>query len=626
MIGDMTQITRAASAIPSAVPIVGRQQELASIMHSYEAMIGGVASVVLVTGEPGIGKSRLLDEIAGRVSRGGATVLRGGSSQAEGMPPYLPFLEALGHYIQHAPAEELQMQDAATLQALASQFPELTTRLGTLPTSAASLPEQARFRLYEAVGTFLQHLGASHPLVLILDDLHWTDSASLDLLSHVMRRHHHARLLVLGAYRNSEINQHAALVRSIAELSRQRLLTTITLGPLSAPEIATLAEHILAGPLREDASVRLYAHSEGNPFFAEELLQSWVERKSLMQCQGQWIPGTPLDEVVPPGIIGVLRQRFSQLSPDCIDHLRVAAIIGQSFDLFLLAQVKTSRPERVEHCLFEAIQARLVRAEPGGSFIFSHDYIRVCLYAEVSLARRRMLHAQIGAELESLVDQDRPLSTQQLAQLAFHFARSEHAARGIAYAARSGAQALQDGAAAEAVHQYRVALSLLDDPADPRRSTVLLQLSQAQLLASHTEKAGAVTTGEDPRLQLAHLLLEQADRAVEQGNVAQANDLLKQALALFEALGMAAGTQQVRNRLQRLARGSEMPVSFPHKLTPRQVTILRLVTQGKSNRQIAHALGLTEKTVTNHLTHIFNRTNCENRTALTAFALRHDFV
>ncbi len=618
-------MARAASMIPSAAPIVGRQQELASILHSYETVTDGLASVVLVAGEPGIGKTRLLDEVARRALLRGATVLCGGSSQAEGMPPYLPFLEALGHYMQTAPIEELRMQDTTTLQTLTSQFPELTTRLSDLPANMPSLPEQTRFRLYEAVGTFLQLLGASDPLVLIFDDLHWTDSASLDLLSHVMRRHHHARLLVLGAYRSSEINQHAALVRSIAELSRQRLLTTITIGPLSSPEIATLAEHVLGGPLSENASALLSAHSEGNPFFAEELLHSWMERKSLIQCQGRWIPGTSLDEIVPPGIIGVLRQRFSQLSPDCIDHLRVAAIIGQSFDLSLLALVKESSPERVERCLFEAVQARLVRVEPGGNFAFSHDYIRVCLYTEVSLARRRMLHAQIGAVLESLVDQDRPLSTHQLAQLAFHFARSENHARAIEYTKRSGVQALQDGAAAEAVHQYHVALDLLD-LSDPRRSTVLVQLSQALLLASETEKAGAVTTGEDPRLQLAHLLLEQADRETEQGNVVQASDLLKQALALFEALGMTAETQQVRVRLHHLAQGPDLLRSFPNKLTLRQVTILRLVTQGKSNRQIAHELGLTEKTVTNHLTHIFNRTNCGNRAALTAFALRHGLV
>jgi predicted ATPase len=227
-------------------------------MNQYEAARNGLAHVVLLSGEAGIGKTSILDEIARRASQDGATVLRGGSSQAEGMPPYLPFLEALGRYVQDCPVGQLETQSAATSQSLVALLPELATRLGNLPASYPSPPEQARFRLYEAIGTFLQSIGAPHILVLIFDDLHWADSASLDLLSHVMRRQRDAHLLVLGAYRDSEINQNAALGHLITELSRQRTLTTIPIGPFSGPEIEALAERARGGFLSPDVSRLLY--------------------------------------------------------------------------------------------------------------------------------------------------------------------------------------------------------------------------------------------------------------------------------------------------------------------------------------------------------------------------------
>ena len=187
------------SPSPTA-PIVGRQRELQLAMSHYEAAKGGCARVVLVTGDPGIGKTRLLDEIARRTIRDGAVVLHGSASEAEGMPPYLPFVEALGRYIQAIPLDELRRHVVAAPQVLATLLPELVTRLGDLPASAPLPSEQARFRLFEAIGMFLANVGASHVLALTLDDLQWADTASLDLLCHIARHQPNAHLFVLGAY------------------------------------------------------------------------------------------------------------------------------------------------------------------------------------------------------------------------------------------------------------------------------------------------------------------------------------------------------------------------------------------------------------------------------------------
>src|SRR3989440_8563719 len=150
------------SPLSPPAAIVGRQRELTLIMNQYEAAKHGQAHMVLLAGDPGIGKTRLLDEIARRTAQDGATILRGGASEVEGMPPYLPFVEALGRYIQATSLDLLRTQVAAAPQVLATLLPELITRLGELPASHPLPPEQARFRLYEAIGVFLKAIGAPH--------------------------------------------------------------------------------------------------------------------------------------------------------------------------------------------------------------------------------------------------------------------------------------------------------------------------------------------------------------------------------------------------------------------------------------------------------------------------------
>src|SRR5437588_7936276 len=204
-------------------PIVGRQRELRLIMNQYEAAKGGHAHVVLLTGEPGIGKTRLLDEVALRTAQEGAVVLRGSASEAEGMPPFLPFLEALGRYIRVTPQDQLRTQLATVPQVLASLLPELAVYLHDLRAPLPLPPEQAYLRLYEAIGAFLEAMSASHALVLTLDDLHWADTASLNLLCYLTHHQSDAHLLIVGAYRESEVDRNSALARALAELSRQRV-------------------------------------------------------------------------------------------------------------------------------------------------------------------------------------------------------------------------------------------------------------------------------------------------------------------------------------------------------------------------------------------------------------------
>jgi predicted ATPase len=205
--------------------LVGRRRESDALWTRFEAATTGQTGVVLIAGEPGIGKTRLLDVFAARATSAGARVLRGGASEAVGMPPYLPFLEALGQHVRATPPNNLRSQIGDMAGILASILPELAAQLGETPRSYPLPPEQARLRLYEAVSAFLATLANDHPLALIVDDLQWADGATLDLLTYIARHQRAAPLLLVGAYRAGDAEGRAAFAQTLAELNRLRRST-----------------------------------------------------------------------------------------------------------------------------------------------------------------------------------------------------------------------------------------------------------------------------------------------------------------------------------------------------------------------------------------------------------------
>ncbi|MDP8923119.1 MAG: DUF2791 family P-loop domain-containing protein, partial [Chloroflexota bacterium] len=480
---------------PPATPepfLIGRRRELTVLARHVETALAGRAEVALVVGEPGIGKSRLLDVVAARAMRSGMLVLRGGASDAEGMPPYLPFVEALGRHVATTPEEELREQAGPLAPILATILPELTLRLGELPASYPLPPEQARLRLYEAVGGFLAAIAATRPLLLVLDDLQWSDPASLDLLCYVARHQPSARLLVLGAYREGEAEQRPAFSRAIAELTRLRVLSRVTVGRLDADDVAALAEGYLGAPLDRAAARLLFEHCEGNPFFAEELVRVWTETGGLEPRPVEGIGAafglsTTAQPTLPPTIVEAIRQRLGLLSDAAVDVLRTAAIVGRTFDPLLLAEVVGREPEDVEERLREVERAQLVRHDAAGAYTFSHDKIRECLYDEVTTVRRRRLHGLIGRALEAAAE---PSGAQRLAELAFHLARSGDRARGAEHARRAAEHAMRASSGAEAMAHYWTVLDLIDST-DPERGDLLVALGEAAMLADDEQAAVA---------------------------------------------------------------------------------------------------------------------------------------
>ena len=466
----------------SSTATVGREAERALLTESLARAATGAAHAVLLIGDAGIGKTRLLAEMTATAIRRNALVLRGRGTEIEGLPPYLLFLDALQPFIASAAGRALHRRLGRRAAAAGELFPELAKpgRSGSLP------PEEARLRLFEAVGELIDAAAADQPVVLILDDLHWADAASLDLLCHLFCHRGLHRVLCVGASREAEAEGNAALGRTLDRLNHDRLLTSLRLSPLSAEHIAALACDRLGGMVGGSLPDALHRHSEGNPFFAEELLQCWHEGGGIASRDGVWdltaafAPGN-----IPAGIAGAVHQRLVRFASDVVRRLQIASLIGRSFEPELIAAVATVPVDTVEANLASACRGGLVRIDGDGRFAFAHDKIRECLIAEIPASRRRRWHGEIGGAIEARGGHRGP---DDIAVLAFHFARSEDSGKAVAYALEAADDALRRYAAATAVEHFRTAAQLIDRD-DPRQAAILLDLGKALLLADDPAEA-----------------------------------------------------------------------------------------------------------------------------------------
>lgn len=509
--------------------LAGRNVETAALWQHYQAAVTGQFRIVLLAGEPGIGKTRLLRYLTDQATEAGATTLWGGASQTEGMPPYLPFLESLGGYIRRAPAETLRQQSTVSAAALTTILPELALRLNELPPGYPLPPEQARFRLFQAVGDFLAAIAVAAPLLLVLDDLHWADPASLDLLAHLAGQLSDAAILIAGAYRAGEAEQSPSFQKLLAELTRRRVLATLKLGPLNRSDMTTLVAAALDRPPSPALVNWLYRRSEGNPFFAEELLREGMESGRLARLESEWVlAGPELDVALPPGISGPVNQRLARLPQAAVAVLRAAAVMGRRVDLPLLAVILNQAEMALAQQLQTAVQAHLLWVDAGGAYAFTHDITRACLLAQLTFVERQHLHRQIG---QALLKQ--PESREQLAALAYHFAHSGDGERGATYSLQAAAQAVAAFAFEDALAHYRAADSLLAAD-DARRGPMWLAWGEAARMAGASREAAAVFATAQEWFRQAGDLAAAGQAAHGQGRAWWQLEAISEAQAAFE--------------------------------------------------------------------------------------------
>jgi predicted ATPase len=476
---------------------VGREAELERLEQLWKEAAAGALRVALLAGEPGVGKTRLAAELANTRHAEGAVVLAGRCDEDLGVP-YQPFVEALRHFVDHTPAEELGGRLGRFGGELVRLLPELADRVPHLPPPLRSDPETERYRLFDAVAAWLGAASADAPLLVVLDDLQWAAKPTLLLLRHVLRSPELDRILVVGTYRDTELGHDHPLIEILADLRRQVSVDRLSLPGLDSSAVAAFMEQ-RAGHELDDEDMALaraiYEETEGNPFFVREVLRHLAETGARERQEGRWVTRLPIEELgIPEGVRDVVGRRLSLLSKEANRVLRVAAVVGPEFELAVLEAAEVLDEEGLLSAVEEATDARLLSEVPGSvpRYRFAHALVRDTLYDGLSAARRVTLHRRVAEAIESV--HTRALDD-HLPSLAHHWARasapSAVTAKAVGYAARAGDRALAQLAHDEAVAYYHQALELLEAaegaPDEAQRLEILITLGEAERRAGEVE-------------------------------------------------------------------------------------------------------------------------------------------
>jgi len=456
---------------------VGREREVEELRRGLDDALSGRGRLLLLVGEPGIGKTRTASELCTYARLRGAQALIGRCYEGEGAPAYWPWVQAIRSYVEGCDAVELQSEMGPGAADIAQVVSAVHVKLPGLTAPPPIEPDQARFRLFDSITTFLKNASRRQPLVLLLDDLHWADKASLLLLQFLARDLAGARLLVLGTYRDVELGRQHPLAQTLAELARAQTGTRVLLRGLGEPEVAHYIE-MTAGSTPSDALVAaVFRETEGNPFFLSEVVRLIVADGRLRDSGD----ATSWTVAIPQSVREVVGRRLDRLSEECNRVLTSAAVIGREFALDALERVTRIEGGRLLELVEEAEAARVIEEVRGeraliGRYSFSHALIRETLYEELSTPRRVLLHRQIGEALEQLYAANVDPHLTELAHHFFESAPGGDVEKAIDYARRAGDRARSLVAWEEAAAHYERALQALELlPAfDERRQAELL--------------------------------------------------------------------------------------------------------------------------------------------------------
>ncbi len=472
------------------IGLVGRVDEMERLWTAWKHARSGDKRLVLLSGEPGVGKTRLAAELARRADAEGAAVLFGRCDDDLAVP-YQPFVEALRTYVSVCAPADLEVQVGSHGGDVARLVPELAERVTGLADPLHADPETERYRLFEAVDAFLEGAAASVPVVLLLDDLHWAAKPTLLMLRHLVRAGNEASLLVVGTYRDTELDRRHPLAEMLADLRRDETVERMALRGLDEGEVTAFVEAAADQPLSPEVAElahAVYAETEGNPFFVGQVLRHLVESGAVVLEDGRWVRTATADRIgIPEGVREVISRRLATLDDESNAVLAVAAVIGRDFDAELLTEATEVGAERVlDACSRPPRRGVSSKRRRGAArFTFVHALVRSTLYDEIPTTRRLRLHRRVAQALEPRAAGDESV----LPSLARHYCEAAalgETEKAIRYATQAAEQAHANLAYEEAADLYERALAVLEPRSQDERAhrgDLLIQLATAHAAA-----------------------------------------------------------------------------------------------------------------------------------------------
>ena len=477
-------------------PLAGRRQHLDSLRQALKEADSGTRRVTLLVGEPGVGKTRLCTEIAAEAHAQGALTLYGRCDEELSLP-YQPWVEAISHVLDAGPSELVDEIIRLYGSELSLLIPQIRSRFPSVEEPRSTDPETERYHLLQAVTSLIGLIAEDQTVVLVIDDLHWADKPTLAMLRHVFTDGAPSSLMVIGAYRDSDLEPGHPLIDTLAALRREPGVEQLYVSGLDDQEMVELvsnsAGHELDAALTEMA-LALRQETAGNAFFAHEILVHLVEVGDVYLGEsGRWEVGKDFEDLqLPQSVRDVVGQRIARLGEESLKALRAAAVIGKEFDLELLARVVDLDEDDLLDLLEAAIAATVVAEVPGHDerFRFLHALTRNTLQGELSDGRRRRLHRKIADALEESYGAD---PGDHVSELATHWLAASVSVdnnKATRYARMAGQRAEAALAPDEAIRWFVIALESLEDarePDDRIHAELLVELGTSQRNVGHAD-------------------------------------------------------------------------------------------------------------------------------------------
>ncbi|MGB9299631.1 MAG: ABC transporter substrate-binding protein [Anaerolineae bacterium] len=465
--------------------MVGREREMQETRALWTKALAGEGQMLLISGELGIGKTRLAREIVTQAEISGGWALVG-ISYAEGGTPYAPFRRMIREVLRNGFMEGLDLP-AFMLADLLTLTPELRPRYPDLPENPRLDPQAEQQRLFENLVIFCTALSDRAPLLVLVEDLQWADSGTLSLLRHLARHTRRQRLMIVATYREVELDEARLLHEVLLDLHRERLATRLELTRLGREETRELLEVLFGKKISAEFMDAIYRETEGNPFFIEEVCKGLVESGRLYYEDGRWRrPPSIADLGIPQSVRVAIQSRVEKLPVASQETLHLAAIMGREFDFDTLAEASELEEEPLIEALENAERAQLIQevsAEEGGTFAFVHGLIASTLVESLRTLQRRRLHRRAAAAMETLNADD-------FEALAYQYDQAGEVERATHYLLQAGDRARALYATHEAIDHYERTLELLKAQGQQERAArTLMKLGLVYTAAFQPDKA-----------------------------------------------------------------------------------------------------------------------------------------